>query len=356
MGWLSRLRVPLGWGEIIERTFQQAFKDNVFGWAAELAYYFFLALFPALLFLVALASFFPVHDLMDQIVGALGRFAPGDVLNLVREQILQISKNNNGGLLTLGFIGTIWSASSGMSSVIGVLNRAYHVEESRSWVRVRLIAIGLTISLALFVLVSFALVVVGPELADKVADLVGLGSVFRWTWKILQWPVVLALIVTGFGLVYYFAPDVEQEWKWITPGSVFATIAWLLASLGFRWYVSAFANYQKTYGAIGAAIVALLWFYVSGLAMLLGAEMNAIIEHSSPEGKDPGEKVPGEKEAAAAAEPPRMPSPQPALSSPSPAAFAPRSRASDLLIGAAALVAEIAAVVAMQVRRVRART
>src|SRR5262249_26859204 len=147
VGLLNRLRVPLGWNDVLERTSNQAFKGTVFGWAAELAYYFFLALFPALLFLVALASFFPVHDLMDQIVGALGRFAPGDVLNLVREQIFQISKNNNGGLLTLGLIGTIWSASSGMSSVISVLNRAYHVEEGRSWVRVRLIAIGLTIAL-----------------------------------------------------------------------------------------------------------------------------------------------------------------------------------------------------------------
>src|SRR5947208_6793938 len=169
---------------------------------------------------------------------------------------MQIGKNNNGGLLTLGLIGTIWSASSGMSSVSSVLNRAYHVEEGRSWLRVRMTAIFLTIALAVFVLVSFALVVVGPELADKIADSVDLGTAFRWTWKILQWPVVLALIAAGFGLVYYFGPDVKQEWRWISPGSAFATIIWLLISLGFRFYVGAFANYQKTYGAIGAAIVA----------------------------------------------------------------------------------------------------
>ena len=359
MGVLESLRVPLGWKDVIKRTFQQAFKDNVFGWAAELAYYFFLALFPALLFLVALASFFPVHDLMDKILGTLGRVAPGEVLSLVTDQIKQIGKNNNGGLLTIGLLGTIWSASSGMSSVSSVLNRAYHVEEGRSWVRVRVTSILLTIALALFVLVSFALVVAGPELADKVADSVGLRSVFRWTWKIVQWPIVLALIVTGFGLVYYFAPDVKQEWKWITPGAVFATIIWLLVSLGFRWYVSAFANYQKTYGAIGAAIVSLLWFYVSGVAMLLGAEMNALLEHSSPEGKDPGEKVPGQKEAEGISTsggsdardsraPARGPQPQPA--------FASRSRTSELLIGGAALVAELAAVIALHVRRVRTRS
>src|SRR5205807_448321 len=137
-------------------------------------------------------------DLMDKILGTLGRVAPGEVLSLVRDQIVQISKNNNGGLLTLGFLGTIWSASSGMSSVSSVLNRAYHVEEGRSWVRVRVTSILLTISLAVFVLVSFALVVAGPELADKLADSIGLGSVFRWTWKIVQWRIVPALVVTGF--------------------------------------------------------------------------------------------------------------------------------------------------------------
>jgi membrane protein len=354
MGWLSSLRVPMGWGEVFKQTGKRAYDDNVLGWAAELAYYFFLALFPALLFLVALASFFPVHDLMNQILGTLSRVAPGEVLSLVRDQILQISKNNNGGLLTLGFLGTIWSASSGMSSVSSVLNRAYHVDEGRSWVRVRLTAIALTVALAVFVLISFALVVAGPALADKVADSVGLGAAFRWTWKIVQWPVVFALIVTGFGLVYYYAPDVEQEWKWITPGSVFATVVWLVASLGFRWYVSAFADYQKTYGAIGAAIVALLWFYMSGAAILVGAEMNALIEHSSPEGKDPGEKVAGQKEAEAHA--PAAASTAPAPDPASLPAHARRSRASVLVIGGAGLLAELAAVVAMHLRRVRSRT
>ena len=358
MGWLGSLGVPLGWGEVFKRTGKRAYEDNVVGWAAELAYYFFLALFPALLFLVALASFFPIHDLLDQILATLSRVAPGEVLTLVRDQILQISKNDNGGLLTIGLLGTIWSASSGMSSVSSVLNRAYHVDEGRSWVRVRVTSIGLTVALAVFVLVSFALVVAGPELADKVADSVGLGSAFRWTWKTLQWPVVFALIVTGFGLVYYFAPDVEQEWKWITPGAVFATVVWLVASLAFRWYVGAFANYQKTYGAIGAAIVALLWFYVSGVAILLGAEMNALIEHSSLEGKDPGEKVPGEKKAeketAAAAA--RARGVAGVVAGASQPASEGRSRTSELVIGAVALVAELAAVVAMHLRRVKTRS
>src|SRR5205085_1072180 len=159
---------------------------------------------------------------------------------------------NNGGLLTLGILGTLWSASSGMSSVMSTLNQAYHVQEGRSWIRVRITAILLTILLAVFILVSFALVLVGPTLADKIADWIRLGGVFAWTWKAVQWPVIVALMITGVGIVYYVAPDVKQEWVWITPGAVFATGVWLLISLGFKWYTSAFTNYQKTYGSIGA--------------------------------------------------------------------------------------------------------
>jgi membrane protein len=303
VGLLSALRVPLSWKDLLKRIMRSVVADNLLGWAAELAYYFFLALFPALVFFVAVASFFPIHNFLDQILGALARFAPVEVLTLVRDQVLQISKNNNGGLLTLGILGTLWSASAGMSSVMSTLNQAYHVQEGRSWIRVRITAILLTVALAIFVLVSFALVLLGPTLADTVAEWIHLGTVFAWTWKILQWPVVVALVVTGVGIVYYVAPDVEQEWVWITPGAVFATVVWLVISLGFKWYVAAFANYQKTYGAIGAVIVALLWFYVSGLALLIGAQLNAILEHASPEGKDPGEKVPGEKEGRAHVQP-----------------------------------------------------
>jgi membrane protein len=297
MGLLSALRVPIGWRDVLGRIVRAITTDNIFGWAAELAYYFFLALFPALLFFAALASFFPIHNLMDQILGTLARFAPAEVLTLVRDQLLQISKTNHGGLLTLGILGTLWSASSGMSSAMSTLNEAYHVKERRSWLRVRITAVLLTVVLAIFVLISFALVLVGPALADKVAEWIRLGTVFAWTWKIAQWPVVVALVTTGIGIVYYVAPDVEQEWVRIAPGAVFATMVWLVVSLGFKWYVSMFTNYQKTYGAIGAVIVALLWFYVSGLAILVGAELNAILEHASADGKDPGEKVPGEHEA-----------------------------------------------------------
>ena len=292
---LANLKVPVGWGEILKRTGQETLKDDCLSLAAELAYYFFLALFPALLFLVALASFFPVDNMMDQVIGSLSRFAPPDVLNIIREQIAKIANSGNTGLLTTGMLLTLWSTSAGVMAIINTLNKAYDIEEGRPWWKVRLTAIGLTIGLALFILLSFALVVVGPTLAEKVAEWFHLGQVFVWAWWILQWPVVFGLVATGIGLIYYFAPDAEQDFVWLTPGSVLATVLWILFSLGFKIYVANFSDYNETYGAIGGVIVLLLWFYTSGLAILIGAEMNAEIEHASPYGKDPGEKVPGEK-------------------------------------------------------------
>jgi membrane protein len=147
----------------------------------------------------------------------------------------------------------------------------------------------------MFIVATTVLVIAGPTLAEKVADWFHLGAAFTWTWKILQWPVVFILVSLAIALVYYFAPDAEQEWIWITPGSILATVLWLLASLGFKFYVTNFASYNATYGAIGGVVVLLLWFYVSALAVLVGAELNAEIEHASPYGKDPGEKEPGEK-------------------------------------------------------------
>ena len=175
------------------------------------------------------------------------------------------------------------------------LNQAYDIQEGRTWWKVRLTAIGLTFALGVFLVVSFALVLVGPTLAEKIAQWFYLGPVFTWTWKIVQWPVVFVLVATAVASVFYWAPDAEQEWIWLTPGSILATLLWLLVSLGFKLYVTKFATYNATYGTIGGVIVLMLWFYVSALAFLAGAELNAEIEHASPYGKDPGEKVPGEK-------------------------------------------------------------
>jgi membrane protein len=292
---LRALRVPIGWFDLFKRTASEVVADNCLGLAAQLAYYFFLALFPALLFFVALLSFVPVEHLMDTVTGTLARVVPGEGLKIIQDQLAKIAGDQSTGLLTFGMLGTIWSTSSGVTAIIDSLNQAYDIQEARPWWKVRLVAIGLTIALALFIIAATVLVIVGPTLAERVADRFHLGVVFTWSWTILQWPVVFALVSLGIALVFYFAPDAEQEWIWITPGSILATLLWLVVSLGFRFYVANFGSYNATYGAIGGVIILLLWMYVSSLAILVGAEMNAEIEHASPYGKDPGEKVPNEK-------------------------------------------------------------
>jgi membrane protein len=292
---LRAFRVPLTWREIFKRTAVEVMADNCLGLAAQLAYYFFLALFPALLFLVAIISFMPVSGLLDAITAMLARVAPGEVLKIVQEQIAKIANDKSTGLLTLGMLGTLWSTSSGMTAIVDTLNQAYDIQESRPWWKVRVLAIGLTIALAIFIVSSLTLVLVGPTLAEKAAVWAHMGPAFTWSWKILQWPVVFALVTLGIAIIYYFAPDAEQEWVYITPGSVLATILWLIISLAFKFYIANFTSYTATYGIIGGAIVLMLWFYVSALAVLVGAELNAEIEHASPYGKDPGEKVAGEK-------------------------------------------------------------
>jgi membrane protein len=293
---LNALRVPLTWPEILKRTFYEAFwKDNCLAMSAQLAYYFFFALFPMLLFMVALASYFPLTTLIDDLFRTMGGFMPPEALQLITDQMVKISGGGEAGLMTLGILLAVSSSSAAMVAIIDTLNNAYDVEEGRPWWKVRLTAILLTVGVAIFILVSFALVLVGPTLATKLADSMNLGPAFEWTWKILQWPVLFALASFGIALIYYFAPDVEQEWVWLTPGSIFATTLWLAASLGFKYYVANWGNYTETYGLIGAVMILLLWFYISGLVILLGAEMNAEIEHASPRGKNPGEKVPEQK-------------------------------------------------------------
>ncbi len=292
---LRALRVPLSWSELLKRTVREMLADNCLNLAAQLAYYFFLALFPALLFLVAIVSFIPVEHLLDTITSTLARVAPFEVISIIQDQVQKLAHDKNGGLLTLGIFGTIWSTSSGVNAIIDTLNQAYDIQEGRPWWKVKAVALGLTVALAVFIVTSFVLVVAGPTLAEKVADWFHLGVVFEWTWKIVQWPLVFALVSLAIAMVYYYAPDAEQEWVWITPGSLMATGLWLIISLGFKIYVANFTSYNATYGAIGGVIVLMLWFYVSSLAILAGAELNAEIEHASPYGKDPGEKEPGEK-------------------------------------------------------------
>src|SRR3954469_3537699 len=257
---LAHLRVPIGWTDLLKRAGKGAWDDNVLDLAAQQAYYFFFALFPAILFVFAVASFFPLQSLINDTIAMMSRFAPQEVIKIITDQMSQLSNKNSGGILTFAFLVTIWSSSGAMVSIITTLNAAYDVTESRPWWKTRIIAIGLTVGIAIFILISMFLVIAGPAFAEHLAARMHLGPAFKWTWWVLQWPIVFALVVSAIGLVYFFAPDVEQDWVWITPGSILATVLWLIVSLALKFYYQLMPNANAAYGTLGAVMVLMLWF------------------------------------------------------------------------------------------------
>jgi len=283
--------IRITWFELIKRTIREVMADDCLSLAAQMAYYFFLALFPAVLFLLALASYFPLQNVAADLGEVLGPFVSPQVLSLIQDQMRRLGDADSGGLLTFGVLGALWSSSAATVAIVSSLNKAYDLTERRPWWKVRLIAIGLTLALAVFLLVSLWLILVGPTIATYLGQTVGLGTAFEWTWKLLQWPFAFLLVVTAMALVYYVAPDADQSWVWVSPGAVVGTLVWMVSSLAFKVYIANFTSYNATYGAVGGVIVLLLWFYVSGLAILIGAEMNAEMEHASPYGRTPGDRA-----------------------------------------------------------------
>ena len=288
-------RAPIGWIEIIQRTVRETIDDGCFGLAAQLAFYFVLGLFPALIFLIALIGFIPVRPAIDEALEGLSRLAPSDVAAIVERQLKAIAEGRNGGLLTIGILGAVWSSSAAMTAIISALNRAYDIEEWRPWWKRRLIAVLLTLGLAAFILLSFGLIMAGPITARALAGWFGAGEGLVAVWGFAQWPLSILLIVLAIDLVYYFAPNADTEWVWITPGSLLATGLWVASSLGFKLYVGQVASFGATYGAIGGMIVLLLWLYASGLSILVGAEMNAVIDAALPYGDSAPRHGPGER-------------------------------------------------------------
>jgi membrane protein len=286
--------------ELAKEVWKEINHDNVFGLAAGLAYNFLMAIFPLLLFLVALFGFFASEgtQLRNSLFYYFSQVLPPAAYDLVTKTIEEVTRNASGGKLTFGLLFALWSSSGGMSTLISALNDAYHVRESRSWMKVHAIAVGLTVAISALVVSALFLVLVGGHLAPFIGAKLHMGHAFVVVWKVIQFVAALAFIVFAFSLIYYFAPDVrEQHWYWITPGSVVGVLLWITASFAFRLYLHYFNSYSKTYGSLGAVIILLLWFYVTGLAFMVGGELNAEIEHAAAERGHPEAKGEGEKES-----------------------------------------------------------
>lgn len=290
----------LTWKDLGKRVWAEMQADEVFGRAAQLAYYFLLALFPLLLFLTSVIGLVMGAEtsLRESLFAYLGTVLPGSASQLVNTTILEVTKSSGGGKIAFGILAALWAASNGMGAITQSLNIAYDVEESRAWWKQRLTAVGLTVALSLLIISALLLVLYGGRIADHVAASYGFEESFAIAWKVIQWPIALAFVLLAFALIYYFAPDVKgQKWIWVTPGAVLGVTLWLLVSFGFRIYLQFFDSYSKTYGALGAVIVLMLWLYLTGAAILIGGEVNAEIEHAAakagaPDAKEEGEKTP----------------------------------------------------------------
>lgn len=284
--------------KIVVRGVQE---DNLLGRAAELAFNLILAVFPLLIFLFALFGIFASHRtaLLTSFFSYLSDVLPPDAFHLLTKTVREIIHGTGGGKLTFSLILTIWFASGGMSSTMSALNGVYRVRDTRSYVKYRAIAIGLTVAIALLVISALFLVLAGGWISSYISGYLGMQTAVVVAWRILQWIAVVFFLSLAFSIIYFYGPNLEeQHWYWITPGSLIGVVLWIAASLAFRSYLHFFNSYSRTYGSLGAVMILLMWLYVAGLAFLIGGEINADIEHAAALRGHPEAKAPGEKKAA----------------------------------------------------------
>ncbi|WP_437607899.1 YihY/virulence factor BrkB family protein [Sorangium sp. So ce834] len=271
------------WKDFLNDIKQEWVKDKVDTVAAALTFFGVLSIFPFLLFAVALAGLVIDPAEAARLMGELYQMAPPAVANILGERLQALTEGQSPALLTVGALGAVWAASGGVIALMDALNAAYGVEDSRSFLKRRGIALLVTLGGAVLLTVASALAVATPAVTEHLGPL---ATPILW----LRVPVSMLLVMTVLAALYYVLPDVEQKFKFITPGSVVAVVIWAIASLGFSFYVSRFGSYEVSYGALGGVIILLLWMWISSMAVLLGAEINAIIEHRSPDGKRTGAK------------------------------------------------------------------
>jgi membrane protein len=249
--------------------------------AAALSYYFLFALFPTLLFLAALLGMLGTPHLMERLMGYGEGVLPVEVASLLSRTLQEVVRGAGGGVLSAGVVGVLWAASRGVRSVIVALNVVYAVKRPRPWWRRQLVAVVLTLAFCVFTLTTLALLAFGERLGHAVAVWAGLGDAFTLGWRLAQWPVAILFGVIGMDLTYHLAPAGRTRLTWLSPGAVFALTGWLVASLGMRLYVRHVADYNATYGSIGAVILLMIWLHLIAGMLLLGAEINAVAAASS---------------------------------------------------------------------------
>jgi membrane protein len=288
------MRIPGFRGLSIARVIKDAVSDflkhDMTTYASALAYQVFFSLFPFVIFLIALLGFLRLSSFFDWLRQHSQMMLPPQATEQVNKVIAELQQEQ-GGLLSFGVILALWSASAAVRATMNALNVAYGVQERRPAWKLYPLSVVYTIGLAGMMILAAVCLTVGPQAVQWLAQQIGMEQVFVLLWAWLRWPAAFLILTLAVAIIYFVAPDVDQEFRFITPGAMLAVAVWVGASLGFNLYVRNFADYNATYGSIGAIIILLLYFFISSAVLLFGAEINATIEHDSPEGKDRGEKT-----------------------------------------------------------------
>lgn len=274
------------------RTGEDISRKHTLQMAAALSYYFVMSLFPALILLSAIVAFLPIPDLFNQAVALIGNFIPKDTMSLLHRVLSDVVTPNRSTFLSFGILATLWSASGGFSSAMEALNIAYEVEDNRPFWRTRPLSILLTVMVGLLMLIALGVVIVGPRFGEWLSGRLHLSWLFPVLWPYIHWIVAVGFTVLAVELLYYLAPNVKQRFLSTLPGATLAVGCWIGLSYALGIYFRNFANFNKTYGTLGAAVALMIWLYWTGFFMLLGAELNCQLAKESNAGKIPEKEAP----------------------------------------------------------------
>lgn len=286
-----RIRGLRGLGplELCKKSIHDFFEDDMTTYAAALAYQVLFSIFPFIIFLIALLGFLRLSTFFDWLRMQMQMLLPEQAMQQVNLVISELQQPQS-GLLSIGVVAALWTASSGIRATMHALNVAYDVKERRPAWKLYPLSVLYTVSIAILMVLAAALLIVGPEAMQWLAHWVGLEQIFVLLWSILRLPIAMFLLTVVVAMIYYVGPNVRQEFHLISPGAVISVAVWVGGSLAFDYYVRNFANYSAMYGSVGAVVVLLLYFYISAAVLLFGAELNAAIAQYGPEGKAPQEK------------------------------------------------------------------
>ena len=275
LAWYLRGRAPFL--TLLRQVTGGVVNDDCSDMAAKMAFYFILALFPFLIFLAAMVGFLPFTNLWDKVVSWMMLYLPTDLRRSVLVTILGLTKGRT-GFLSFGVIGTAWTSSSGFVALMESLSVAYGVEDARGYWRKHALGLLMLVIVSFFFVTSFALMAAGHRIGNAIAVAIHSGPVFILCWEIARWMVTLLLLGLGVSLLDYILPNIRRKWRWMTPGSAIASVSLVVATLGFNFYVTHFGIYHRAYNALMGFIVLMLWIYIASFVLLIGAEINSVLE------------------------------------------------------------------------------